>query len=206
MTRTLSPIPMATVAGHPTMPSLVWTRVEWSRSLELCSHKCPPSSWMVERHGQGLMEFLSRSTPAPQQPCPYRLTSELKRQSTLLNVPAASPTCLTARAVNYISFITLWHRHCSNIKIQTARSDLCDKCDQMLVSLRHTLSDKKRKEKNDQYNQHLIKAKAFRDSYNTNIEDAEKEWGRKRQKDRDQILGCLDSRIQLSPFTSHATD
>ena len=45
---------------------------------------------------------------------------------------------------------------------------------------------------------------AFRDSYNTNIEDAEKEWGRKRQKDRDQILGCLDSRIQLSLFTSHA--
>eukprot|EP00731_Ephydatia_muelleri_P011102 Em0005g1688a len=86
-------------------------------------------------------------------------------------------------------------RHCSNIKIQTARSDLCDKCDQMLVSLRHTLSDKKRKEKNDQYNQHLIKAKAFRDSYNTNIEDAEKEWGRKRQKDRDQILG--EKRVTL---------
>eukprot|EP00731_Ephydatia_muelleri_P019226 Em0012g51a len=96
-----------------------------------------------------IMEFLLKSTPAPQQPCPYRLTSGLKRQYTLLNVPPASPTRLTARAVNYISFITLWH------------------------------------------------------SYNTNIEDAEKEWGRKRQKDRDQILGCLDSRIQLSPFTSH---
>ena len=74
----------------------------------------------------------------------------------------------------------------------------------MLVSLQHSLSDEKRKEKNDKYNQHLIKAKAFRDSYNTNIEDAEKEWGRKRQKDRDQILGCLDSRIQLSLITSHA--
>ena len=147
------------------------------------------------------MEFLLKSTPAPQQPCPYRLTSGLKRQYTLLNVPPASPTRLTACAVNYISFITLWHRYCSNIKIQPARSDLCDKCDQMLVSLQHSLSDEKRTEKNDKYNQHLIKAKAFRDSYNTNIEDAEKEWGRKRQKDRELILGCLDSRIQL---TSHA--
>ena len=146
-----------------------------------------------------IMEFLLKSTPAPQQPCPYRLTSGLKRQYTLLNVPPASPTRLTACAVNYISFITLWHRYCSKIKIQPARSDLCDKCDQMLVSLQHSLSNEKRTEKNDKYNQHLIKAKAFRDSYNTNIEDAEKEWGRK-----DQILGCLDSRIQLSPFTSHA--
>ena len=34
LTRTLSPIPMATVAGHPTMPSLVWTGVERSCSLE----------------------------------------------------------------------------------------------------------------------------------------------------------------------------
>ena len=68
----------------------------------------------------------------------------------------------------------------------------------------NTAFDEKRKEKNDKYNQHLIKAKAFRDSYNTNIEDAEKEWGRKRQKDCDQILGCLDSRIQLSLITSHA--
>eukprot|EP00731_Ephydatia_muelleri_P017526 Em0010g624a len=83
------------------------------------------------------MEFLSRSTPAPQQPCPYRLTSGLKRQYTFLNVPPASPTRLTARAVNYISFITLWH----------------------------SLSDEKRKEKIEKYNQHLIKAKAFRDSY-----------------------------------------
>ena len=120
------------------------------------------------------------------------------------NVPPASPTHLTACAVNYISYITLWHRYCSNIKIQPAHSDLCDKCDQMLVSLRHSFSDEKCKEKNDKYNQHFIKAKAFRDSYNTNIEDAEKRWGRKRQKDCDQILGCLDSRIQLSPFTSHA--
>eukprot|EP00731_Ephydatia_muelleri_P027611 Em0019g484a len=151
-----------------------------------------------------IMEFLLKSTPAPQQPCPYQLTSGLKRQYTLLNVPPASPTRLTACAVNYMSFITLWHRYCSNIKIQPARSDLCDKCDQMLVSLQHSLSDEKHKEKNDKYNQHHIKAKAFRDSYNTNIEDAEKEWGRKRQKDRDQILGCLDSRIQLSLFTSHA--
>ena len=31
----------------------------------------------------------------------------------------------------------------------------------------------------DKYNQHLIKAKAFRDAYNANIEDAEKGWGRK---------------------------
>ena len=45
--------------------------------------------------------------------------------------------------MNYISFITLWHRYCSNIKIQPARSDLCDKCDQMLVSLQHSLSERK---------------------------------------------------------------
>ena len=50
-----------------------------------------------------------------------------------------------ARVVKYVSFITLWHKHCSNIKIQPARSDLCDKCDQMLVMLRHSLFDEQRK-------------------------------------------------------------
>ena len=76
------------------------------------------------------MESLSRSTPAQQRPCPYRLTSQLKRQYTLLNVPPAPPTPPTPPAacvVKYVSFITLWHRYCSNIKIQPARSDLCDK-------------------------------------------------------------------------------
>ena len=74
----------------------------------------------------------------------------------------------------------------------------------MLVTLRHSLSDKQRKTINDKYTQHLIKAKAFRDAYNANIEEAEKEWGRKRQKEHDQILGHLESRALMSPFTSHA--
>ncbi|KAL5497222.1 hypothetical protein EMCRGX_G013654 [Ephydatia muelleri] len=56
---------------------------------------------------------------------------------------------------------------------------------------------------NDNYNQHL-KAKALRDTYNANIEKAEKEWKGRGQKDRDWILGCLESRAQLSPFISHA--
>ena len=150
------------------------------------------------------MESLSRSTPAPQQLCPYRLTSQLKRQYTLLNVPPAPPTPPAARVVKYVSFIRLWRRYCSNIKIQPARSDLCDKCDQMLVTLRHSLSDEQRKTINVNYNQHLIKAKAFRDAYNANIEEAEKEWGRKRQKERDQILGHLESRALMVPFTSQA--
>ncbi|KAL5500579.1 hypothetical protein EMCRGX_G012166 [Ephydatia muelleri] len=41
-------------------------------------------------------------------------------------------------------------------------------------------------------------------SYNANIEKAEKEWKGRGQKDRDLILGCLESRAQLSPFISHA--
>ena len=150
------------------------------------------------------METLSRSTPAQQQPCPYRLTSQLKRQYTLLNVPPASPTRPAAHPVKYVSFIRLWRRYCFHIKIQPSRSDLCDKCDQMLVTLRHSLSDEQRKTINVNYNQHLIKAKAFRDAYNTNIEEAEKEWGRKRQKERDQILGSMESRTKPTPFTSHA--
>ena len=149
------------------------------------------------------MESLSRSTPALQQPCPYRLTSQLKRQYTLLNVPPAPPTPPASR-VKYMSFITLWHRYCSNIKIQPARSDQCDKCDQMLVTLRHSLSDEQRKTINDKYNQHLIKAKAFCDAYNANIEEAEKGWKGKRQKERDPILGHLESRALMAPFTSQA--
>ena len=147
------------------------------------------------------MECISKTTPAPQQPCPYKLTTRLKRQYTLLNVPPAPPTPPAARVVKYVSFIRLWRRYCFNIKIQPARSDLCD---QMLVTLRHSLSDEQRKTINDKYNQHLIKAKAFRDAYNANIEEAEKEWGRKGQKERDQILGHLESRALMSPFTSHA--
>ena len=150
------------------------------------------------------MESLSKTTPAPQQPCPYRLTTRLKRQYTLLNVPPAPPTPPAARVVKYVSFITLWRRYCSNIKIQPARSDLCDKCDQMLVTLRHSLSDEQRKTINDKYKQHLIKAKAFRDAYNANIEEAEKGWKGKRQKERDQILGHLGSRALMAPFTSQA--
>eukprot|EP00731_Ephydatia_muelleri_P006828 Em0003g1076a len=150
------------------------------------------------------MESLSRSIPALQQPCSSRLTSRLKRQYSLLNVPPASPTRPTVRAVKYLSFTRLWHMYCSNIKIQPARSDLCDKCDQWLVSLRHSLSDEQRKNINDRYNEHNTKAKAFHDSYNANIEVAEKEWRGKRDKDREQILHCLESRIHLSPFISHA--
>ncbi|KAL5496483.1 hypothetical protein EMCRGX_G012779 [Ephydatia muelleri] len=68
------------------------------------------------------------------------------------------------------------------------------------VALRHSLSDGQRKTANDNYNQHF-KAKALRDTYNANIEKAEKEWKGRGQKDRDWILGCL---AQLSPFISHA--
>ena len=109
-----------------------------------------------------------------------------------------------ARVVKYVSFITFWHKHRSNIKIQPACNDLRDKCDQMLVTLRHSLSDEQCKTVNDKYTQHLIKAKAFRDAYNANIEEAEKEWGRKRQKEHEQILGHLESSALMSPFTSHA--
>ena len=72
--------------------------------------------------------------------------------------------------------------YCSNIKIQPARSDLCDKCDQWLVSLRHSLSDEQCKNINDRNNKHNTKTKAFRDSHNANIEVAEKEWRGKRDK------------------------
>ena len=74
----------------------------------------------------------------------------------------------------------------------------------MLVTLRHSLSDEQRKTINDKYKQHLIKAKAFRDAYNANIEEAEKGWKGKRQKERDQILGHLGSRALMAPFTSQA--
>ena len=98
-----------------------------------------------------------------------------------------------ARAVMY-SFILLWRKYCINIIIQPTRSDLCNKCDQMLDSLRHSLSNKQRKVINNNYNQHLLKTRAFCDTYNTNITEAE-EW----KGNRDQILGCLESRVQLSP-------
>ena len=45
---------------------------------------------------------------------------------------------------------------------------------------------------------------SMRDTYNANIEKAEKEWQGRGQKDRDWILGCLESRAPLSPFISHA--
>ncbi|KAL5499767.1 hypothetical protein EMCRGX_G011227 [Ephydatia muelleri] len=67
----------------------------------------------------------------------------------------------------------------------------------------NSFPDSVRKTANDNYNQHL-KAKALRDTYNANIEKAEKEWKGRGQKDRDWILGCLESRAQLSPFISHA--
>ena len=44
----------------------------------------------------------------------------------------------------------------------------------------------------------------IRDAYNANIEEAEKEWGRRGQKERDQILGHLESRALMVPFTSQA--
>ena len=74
----------------------------------------------------------------------------------------------------------------------------------MLVLLRHSLSDGQRKVINDHYSQHLTTAKAFRDTYNANIEEAEKEWRGMGHNVRDQILSCLESRAQLSPFSSHA--
>ena len=79
-----------------------------------------------------------------------------------------------------------------------ARASVCAHAH--VYTLRHSLSDGQRKTANDNYNQHL-KAKALRDTYNANIE---KEWKGRGQKDRDWILGCLESRAQLSPFISHA--
>ena len=145
-----------------------------------------------------------RVLPATQQPCPYRLTSQLRRQYTLLNVPTPDPTPPVPHKVSYPTFIRLWRKYCLNIKIQASRSDLCDKCDRALVTLRHSLSDAQRKAINDSYNQHLSKAKELRERYNANIEVAEKVWRGKTQKDKDRILGHLKSRVQLSPFTSHA--
>lgn len=85
-----------------------------------------------------------------------------------------------------------------------ACSDLCDKCDQALVSLRHSLSDVQRKATNDKYSEHLSNAKQLRERYKVNIEEAEKGWKEETEKDKEQILGCLVSRAQLSPFISHA--
>ena len=77
---------------------------------------------------------------------------------------------------------------------------MCVRTHMYNVRLRHSLSDGQHKTANDNYNQHL-KAKA---SYNANIEKTEKEWKGRGQKDLDWILGCLESRAQLSPFISHA--
>ena len=52
------------------------------------------------------------------------------------------------------------------------RASVCVLCN---VTLRHSYSDGQRKTANDNYNQHLL-AKALRDTYNANIEMAEKEW------------------------------
>ena len=62
---------------------------------------------------------------------------------------------------------------------------------------------------NDHYDQHLTKAKAFRDTYNANIKEAEKEWRGMGQNFRDQILSCLESRapavsFQLTHLPGHA--
>ena len=84
-----------------------------------------------------------------------------------------------------------------------ARARVCVRTHMYNVTLRHSLSDGQRKTANDNYNQHF-KAKALRDTCNANIEKAEKEWKGRGQKDRDWILGCLESRAQLSPFISHA--
>ena len=145
-----------------------------------------------------------RALPATQQPCPYRLTSQLRRQYTLLNVPTPDPVPPVPHMVSYPTFIRLWREYCLNIKIQASRSDLCDKCDKALVTLRHSLSDAQRKAINDSYNQHLSKAKELRENYNANIEVAEKVWRGKTQKEKDQILSHLKSRVQLSPLTSYA--
>ena len=85
------------------------------------------------------------------------------------------------------------------------RARVCVRTHMYNVTLRHSLSDGQRKTANDNYNQHL-KVKALLDTYNANIEKAEKEWQVRGQKVRDWILkvGCLKSRAQLSPFISHA--
>ena len=135
---------------------------------------------------------------------PYRLTSQLRRQYTLLNVPTPDPTPPVPHKVSYPTFIRLWRKYCLNIKIQASRSDLCDKCDRALVTLRHSLSDAQRKAINDSYNQHLSKAKELRERYMPILRWLKKCGEGRHKKDKDRILGHLKSRVQLSPFTSHA--
>ena len=98
LTLILSPIPMATVAGHLTMPSLIWRVVSFIRNYAAL-HALPDPGRLqgtirdyVLESGKTLksvyaeyskaMESISMTTPAPQQPCPYRLTSGLKQQYT----------------------------------------------------------------------------------------------------------------------------
>ena len=64
-----------------------------------------------------------------------------------------------------------------------ARASVCVRTHMYNVKFRHSLSDGQRKTANDNYNQHL-KAKALRDTYNANIEKAEKEWKGRGQKDQ----------------------
>ena len=61
-----------------------------------------------------------------------------------------------------------------------ARASVCVRTHMYNVTLYmwHSRSGGQRKIANDNYNQHL-KAKALRDTYNANIEKAEKEWGRR---------------------------
>ena len=50
-----------------------------------------------------------RALPATQQPCPYRLTSQLRRQYALLNVPTPDPMPPVPHKVSYpiISYCVL---------------------------------------------------------------------------------------------------
>eukprot|EP00731_Ephydatia_muelleri_P003000 Em0001g3000a len=64
-----------------------------------------------------------------------------------------------------------------------------------------TKDGEERNDDEEEENNHLIKAKAFRDAYNANIEEAEKEWERKRQKERGQILGHLESRALMMQYS-----
>ena len=77
---------------------------------------------------------------------------------------------------------------CPTSKVQALLSSLCDKCDKTLDTLQYSLSNVQGKAINDSYNQHLSKAMELKERYTANIEEAEKGWRGKTQKDKDQIL------------------
>eukprot|EP00731_Ephydatia_muelleri_P037433 Em0469g2a len=136
----------------------------------------------------------STLSPSPPLRPSHYLTLGLKRQYSLLNDPPTPPPPRPpVEYVCYNTFAALWHKHCPDITQQASRSDLCDTCDKILVTLRHSMSDEQRKKLNQTYNKHRDSAKLLRDHYIDNIATAEREWRMLSQRDRDQVLQSFTS-------------